>query len=45
MKKNHERNPVFRLASVIPTLVGERGVCGATVLQAAAQEQYSLRGL
>lgn len=25
MKKNHEPNPVFRLTSVIPTLVRERG--------------------
>lgn len=46
MKKNQESKPVFRLASVIPPLGRERGwFWSATVLEAAAKEQDSLRGL
>lgn len=56
MKKNREPNPVLRLVSVIPTLVREREAVSvwshrealswsATVLEAAAPEQYSLRSL
>lgn len=38
MKKNHEANPVFRLASVIPTLMRER-VCECLEPQEAGSGQ------